>query len=204
MLAIQEKGIYKVVDASQLEVMTCNGWRLVAVLEQQSPMSFCDMETIPTVPTYNGAPTTMSVSNTRYHDMKTQMFLLVREEESAIVALKAEVVDLSKKNAELRETEKKTAEVRDATIKALTAAEANNKTLAEQNQKLAEKEAVANDALTKYKAEVAELVAKAKETSETASAIIAENAQRRKTAYERVAEGDYDDGVESVEERDVR
>lgn len=203
MLAIRDKGVYKLVDASQLELATRTGWRLVAVLDQQSPMSYCDMENIATVPTYSGGPTTMMVSNTRYHDMKTQMFLVIQDEESIIAGLASEVGSLQENLKNLKEAEKKNAEVRDAAIKALSEAEAANKTLIDQNQKLAEKEAIAHDALEKYRAEVAEQVRIAKDMAATATAVLEENAQRRKTAYERVAEGEYDDGIESVEERDV-
>jgi hypothetical protein len=186
MLPITEKGVFKVVDASQLEAMTYQGWRLIAVLEQQTTMPFCDMETIPIAPTYNGAPSTMSVSNSRHHHLRSQMFLLMQDEDSTITKLKTEIGEMWKRNAELVATEKKTAEVRDAAVKSLTAAEEANKKLTSENKVLAENVVHANAALDMHKHEVAELL------------------QRRRTAYERVAEGgEYDDGVESVEERDV-
>lgn len=210
MIQLQEKGIYKVVDASQLESWTSAGWRLVAVLENQTQIPWSDTENFPLgmqgvglgQPQFNqyGNPGGfITGTSTRYHDVKSQSFLIFQDEESVIAKLNAEVAARDEKIKLVGDVEKKLGD----TLKELgTEREALQKLTVEINNLKAELKAeagklfLANQTHEAYKLEVAE---RAKQADE----IIERDSKRRRTAYERVAEGGYDDGVESLEERDA-
>jgi hypothetical protein len=191
MLPITDKGLFKVVDASQLEMWTSQGWVLVAVLEDQS-----DMENFPHPVQYSGAPSFISTSNSKWHDQKVSSFLLRLDEECAIKRLHDENTSLRAQAATIPELNKKLIQLE----KDLKGAFEYQEKAQEHFDALmgrfdtSEKDcrSRAND-LVQYKAEVAE-------TMKQAQAIIE---SRKRTSYERVAEGEFDDGVESVEERVV-
>lgn len=211
MLPIAEKGIHKVVDAASLEQWTGLGWRLVAVLENESAAPFADLENFPNNPIltpgsmvpYNTGSGYVSATSTRYHQTRAPTFLLMQDEESALAALRH---DLAVKGDQLRKTAEELVaqkKVLDAEINANAEIAKNLADLTKASEALRTRVAdlgtELKDAKTAhelYRAEVAEKAAQAE-------AIVERDKVRRRTAYERITEGVYDDRVEDVEERDV-
>lgn len=196
MLPITDKGLFKVVDASQLELLTSEGWVLVAVMDEQVPMVFSDFENIPQPVTYSGGMPYIQVQNNKWHDQKTTAFLLRLDEETAIKQLVDENVTLRGQVATIPVKDKKVAELERLLADAVQASMRSYdqiKDLKADFEKSQLESRAHGDALVHYRQEVHEMVTRAQ-------AIID---QRKRTAYERIAEGDFNDGVESVEERDV-
>ena len=199
MLRIEEKGIFKVVtDHSQLEWMTQQGWRLVAVLESESTMMMNDTENFPFIANpnagmYNSGVGYTTATATRHHPFRSQSFLLFMDEESVVKKLNGELIARDVKIAAASETEKLAV----AYQKSADELAAKLKDLIETHRQVLDKGIAERKASEDYKAEVADKMKRAEE-------ILLREKERRQTAYERVANGEYDDRIESVEERDVR
>jgi hypothetical protein len=206
-MRIEEKGIFKVEpDATRLEYWTSLGWRLVAVLESQAAVPFQDTENFPNplgglvnqptggLQNYGmGTAPVYTAYSTRHHPMRAYSFLLVLEEDSAIAQMKAEVAQRDEKIRLLGEVEKQVGEARTFA----TSLEERLKNLEVAHARTLGELTAANKAHADYKAEVAEKM-------KAAADIIEKDKDRKRTAYERLVEGGYDDSVEGVEERDER
>jgi hypothetical protein len=198
MIPIEPRGVFRVItDATQLEWMTSSGWRLLAVLDGDVVQPFNDMENFQNAlyPSNNGYSSPggfVTATSTRYHKVRQVSFLLMQEEDSVIAGLHRQIADGTVKMAECEE---KLKSVNDLT-KQLELTRSERTTLSTQMGKLETAFTKAIQDLADYKAEVAEKLRLAEE------AILREK-ERKRTAYERIAQGDYDDRVESFEERDV-
>ncbi len=207
MLRIEEKGIFKVVQEDQLESWTSMGWRLVAVLNNQTALPFMDSEMIPhlqftgtptSIPTYGNqyGNTTPMAMNTRHHTVQSSSFLLVLEEENAIGTLKAEIGVLEAKLKEAFVAEATATKAHTQGVATLAGLQRQHTELESTYKRTLDLVGAAERALVDYKAEVADKLKQADE-------IIARDKDRRRTVYERIVEGGYDDTVESVEAGDV-
>ena len=206
MLEIKEKGIYKVVDSSQVESWTCLGWRLVAVLENETVMPWSDTENFPANTPYNQGMLQnqylvpsgyVTATNVRYHATSSPLFLLVQDEEAVAANLQHKVNTLETELAGLKK------DSGDAVKRLVDVEKERNefqtrlKSLIETQAKTIEQVSAGSKALADYKAEVLEKLKAAEE-------IIARDATRKRTAYERVVEGEFDDDAETLEVGDVR
>lgn len=199
MLKVEDKGVFKVVDGSQVESWTSMGWRLVAVLENDMPMPFSDTENFHTsnsTPVYNMGQQQygmtpcgyITATNTRYHPTKTQTFLLHLGEDALVADLNYQILNLKNELAEAKEQNKQLIVVE----KASAEFEKRLADLITTQAKTVEQVSAGSKALADYKTEVAEKLKSAEE-------IIARDATRKRTAYEKVVEGAFDDDVEGVE-----
>lgn len=181
------------------------GWRLIAVLENETPLAFSDTENFQTSHSSTDVYTNMgrqqfgvapsgyiTAMNTRYHPTKSQTFLLVQDEESVAARLQNRVKELEGELAGLRK------ESGDARKQFADAArdrdgfQSRLKDLIDTQARTIEQVTAGSKALADYKAEVAEKLKAAEE-------VIAKDRALKKTAYERVVEGGFDDDVEGVE-----
>jgi hypothetical protein len=211
MLRVKEKGLFKVVtSSSELEMWTSCGWRLIAVLDNTAVQTLTGYENVPIGPnlayqsaqgTYNtsGYPNPPYVTESRQvttnHTIRTQSFLLLQDEESAIATFNYK---MSEYEAKLHEKDKVTKD-QELKLKELGVAKVK---LEEQVKWWDEKEKDAHgkfEALQKQYATFVETVA---EKLTQAEAVLERDKERRRTAYERVVQGDFDDTVESFEAGD--
>jgi hypothetical protein len=194
MFPITEKGIFKIVGAHDLEMWTGMGWRLVAVLENEMPMPFSDVENfqnaiMPGQNSFNPLGGFTSATSTKYHPTRTPQFLLCQSEDSAIAGLNAKIFEQAEKLKDALKVEKDFAEMSKANVAYLercNIAETEVKRLTEQITR-------DNKMFAAKMIEIADKAAFAEKIL----------ASRKRTAYERISEGEYDDRAETLEERDV-
>jgi hypothetical protein len=206
MLKIEDKGVFQVVDSSQVQRLTSMGWRLVVVLDNEMAMPWSDTENFQAstqhttfnnmgVQQYGSTPCGfVTATNTKFHPHKTQMFLLMQDEESAIAILHARIQTLESEVAKTTDLKKLLGE----TEMARDDLEERWKTYVGDHARLEAQVSAVTKALTDYKAEVADTVAKAEEKWAEAVCVIDVHKMRR-TAFERVVEGGFDDTVEGVD-----
>ena len=194
MLEVQEKGIFRVEnDASQIEFWTKAGWRLMAVFEDSEPMVASEQVVIPPIP---GSCYVNTQNITKYLQISKHKYLLFKDEESAMSELLANLKQAQESHSKVEEDFKAFKKQSEAAIKELEALKREHKDICAGYQRI-DKEA---------KEFEAEAMLKSKSDSDKIKelTLALENAhQRKKTAYERILEGEFDERVESLEAGDL-
>ena len=196
MLEVQERGVYKVIDADQLHAYTAIGWRLVTVLENETPISFMEQTPLQNVTvTSNWSVEQPHIQTTKWLSTKRPSFLVVQDEESKLAEMQGQLVFAQNRLDK---------EIKDfSDFKALVANDAL------EYERLKHDHRANTDAYLRldkdfwaYKAKTeAELKAGEKMLQEAALAI-EKYGNIRKTAYERILEGEFDERIEDIEAGD--
>ena len=207
-MRIHEKGVFKVVSSSsELEMWTMSGWRLVAVLDNSTVQTLTGYENVPigfnslyqaNQGSYNtqGYPNLPYVTESRQvttnHTIRTQTYLLLQDEQSAITTLTNKI---SEAEAKLNESSKVVKD-HEARLKALQAELESTgvymKGVCEDRDRWKGQVDILQKAYATFKEEVLEKLTQA-------AVVLEHDKERRRTSYERVVQGDFDGRVESVE-----
>jgi hypothetical protein len=195
MLPITEIGVYRVINADQLQTYTESGWKLVAVLENEAPSPFTEQVPLQnlSVPSIFPGGNQPHITATKWLSTKSSTFLVIMDEQTTLAKMQAEL-----KVAQ----EQLSKEVRDFdAFKALIANDAKKYDEMKRDHHTISGALLQLDKeFLEYKAKAeAELKAGEEKLKEAASTI---QKYMRKTAYERILEGEFDERIESVEAGD--
>lgn len=189
MLEIKEKGIFQVVeDAGQLQNWSSAGWRLVAVLEKEIPYPVTESIQIQGMQLATYGAQQPYTQSTKYLTHKVQSFLLVHEEDSVLAKMKA---DLDAAHTRLGQETKDFDDFKKQAALDLKALELAKRYVAE-----------VGDAHTRLKEEFEAYKARVEAELKEATLVIKMYSTMRKTAYERILEGEFDERVEGIEAGD--
>jgi hypothetical protein len=202
MLKIDEKGVCQVLeDANQLYAMTQGGWRLVAVLDKEMPFPVMENVPVPFQPAGASYQVTPSFQQPTWHANKYPIFLLVQDEDVAIKLLRDELSAAHERiGVEVKEANGWKAKAA-AVQKDLDALRRDHATLGQGYERI---KAELADYKNKVDAKFHEadtmmaMAAALKQEAEDAKA----KYTQRKTAYERILEGEFDERVEGIEAGD--
>ena len=190
MIPIAEKGLFKVVQAHEVETWSCMGWHVVAVMETEEQTMVSETENFqmpfgPNMPYSGSGMAYQSACSTRWKPTRHPTFLMCLGEDVALAKFQQDVVARDKQIVELSEKLKQYETAQVATADRVAKAEARIENLVRKGERLA--------------VHLAETEEKRKLYEE----IIEKDKIRKRTAFERVVEGEYNDAVEGIEERAV-
>jgi len=190
MIPIAEKGLFKVVQAHEVETWSCMGWHVVAVMETEEQTMVSETENFqmpfgPNMPYSGSGMAYQSACSTRWKPTRHPTFLMCLGEDVALAKFQQDVVSRDKQIVELSEKLKQYETAQVATADRVAKAEARIENLVRKGERLA--------------VHLAETEEKRKLYEE----IIEKDKIRKRTAFERVVEGEYNDAVEGIEERAV-
>ena len=199
MLEIKDKGVFRVENsADHLQMWTESGWRLVAVLEEQDTMSVTDQVLTGPPQQYMGSAygqPAQTANVTKYLPRTFNRYLLLKDEYTVIHELRNNLAAaqerLGKEVKDFNEYKTKVS----ADLQSYEHMKQDHKTIGEGYQRI-DKE------FKEYRAE-AEMKSKADADQLKEAAIAIEKyANIRKTAYERILEGEFDERIEGIEAGD--
>lgn len=198
-LEIKDKGVFRVENnAEHLQMWTESGWRLVAVLEEQDTMSVTDQVLTGPPQQYMGSAygqPSQYANVTKYLPHTFNRYLLLKDEDTVITELRNDLKTaqerLGKESQDFNAFKKQV----EVDLKAYELLQGQSKTVAADYLRVVQE-------FKEYRAE-AEL--KSKEDADKlkeAAIAIEKYATIRKTAYERILEGEFDERIEGIEAGD--
>jgi len=200
MLEIKDKGVFRVEkSAEHLQMWTESGWRLVAVLEEQDTMPVIDQVlAVGAAQQYMGSAygqPAQTAHVTKYLPHTFNRYLLLKDEDTVIIELRNDLKTaqerLGKESQDFNAFKKQV----EADLKAHELLQGQYKTVAADYMRVVQE-------FKEFKAE-AEMKSKADADQLKEAAIAIEKyANIRKTAYERILEGEFDERIEGIEAGD--
>jgi hypothetical protein len=201
MIPIAEKGLFKVVQAHEVETWSCMGWHVVAVMETEEQTMVSETENFqmpfgPNMPYSGSGMAYQSACSTRWKPTRHPTFLMCLGEDVALAKFQQDVVSRDKQIVELSEKLKQYETAQVATADRVAKAEARIENLVRTTVEAEQHARVQGERLAVHLAET-------EEKRKLYEEIIEKDKIRKRTAFERVVEGEYNDAVEGIEERAV-